>query len=63
MSSSPSPSFLACLSQCDNDELYHHTGYIIPELALLGYTDVAGRDVNNQANQAELASYDKLLTD
>ncbi|CAI9627646.1 unnamed protein product [Alternaria burnsii] len=50
MSSSPSPSFRAHLSQCDNHKLFHYTGYIIPELALLGYTDVAGRLISKLNN-------------
>lgn len=50
MSSSPNLSFRAHLCQCDNDRLFYYTGYIIPELALLGYTDAAGRLISKLNN-------------
>ena len=41
MSSSSNTSLKALISRCDNNSLYEYTSRFIPELALLGYTDVA----------------------
>ncbi|KAI4923180.1 uncharacterized protein J4E92_007934 [Alternaria infectoria] len=43
MSSSSNTALKALISRCDNNSLYDYTSRFIPELALLGYTDVAAR--------------------
>jgi len=43
MSSSSNTALKMLISRCDNSSLYDYTSRFIPELALLGYTDVAAR--------------------
>ncbi|KAI4640840.1 hypothetical protein J4E93_008433 [Alternaria ventricosa] len=50
MSSSSNPFLKTFLSRCDNSSLYEYTSRFIPELALLGYTDVAARLIGRLNN-------------
>ncbi|KAH6844476.1 hypothetical protein BKA58DRAFT_459879 [Alternaria rosae] len=50
MSSSSGNSLNAFLSRCDIGNLYNYTSRVILELALLGYTDVAGRLLSSLNN-------------
>ncbi|KAI4929081.1 hypothetical protein J4E85_005705 [Alternaria conjuncta] len=50
MSSSSNTAFKTLISRCDNTSLYEYTSRFIPELALLGYTDVAARLVGRLNN-------------
>ncbi|KAI4678993.1 uncharacterized protein J4E88_006283 [Alternaria novae-zelandiae] len=43
MSSSSNTALKTLISRCDNNSLYDYTSRFVPELALLGYTDVAAR--------------------
>jgi len=50
MSSSSNNAFKTRISRCDNSSLYEYTSRFIPELALLGYTDVAARLIGRLNN-------------
>jgi len=50
MSSSSNTAFKTLISRCDNSNLYDYTSRFIPELALLGYTDVAARLIGRLNN-------------
>jgi len=50
MSSSSNTALKTLISRCDNSSLYEYTSRFIPELALLGYTDVAARLIGRLNN-------------
>ena len=50
MSSSSNTALETHISRCDNSSLYEYTSRFIPELALLGYTDVAARLIGRLNN-------------
>jgi len=50
MSSSSNTALKTHISRCDNSSLYEYTSRFIPELALLGYTDVAARLIGRLNN-------------
>ena len=50
MSSSSNNALNTLISRCDNSNLYEYTSRFIPELGLLGYTDIAARLINRLNN-------------
>ncbi|KAI4702799.1 hypothetical protein J4E89_010136 [Alternaria sp. Ai002NY15] len=50
MPSSSNNALKTLISRCDNNSLYEYTSRFIPELALLGYTDVAARLIGRLNN-------------